>query len=191
MLASAPALNRSLAQVRPDQKLAEEIAKLQVDKEALRKENVNLLRRQKELELKVELLKGELQVCGIAKKALLSWLQMWFLHTALWNPTGLTGWPEAQLLLVPGDAGDVLPPVWQSRLPCLGVWTSLLLNLLLWIWVFNLSLGFCTLWWKTCFVYNVVHTFFHHLKAKTTFWMLGWKFQSITESLQLLNFRTG
>ncbi|XP_068530300.1 serine/threonine-protein kinase 31 [Anas acuta] len=61
MLASAPALNRSLAQVRPDQKLAEEIAKLQVDKEALRKENVNLLRRQKELELKVELLKGELQ----------------------------------------------------------------------------------------------------------------------------------
>ncbi|KAI6074599.1 Serine/threonine-protein kinase 31 [Aix galericulata] len=61
MLASAPVLNRSLAQVRPDQKLAEEIAKLQVDKEALRKENVNLLRRQKELELKVEQLKGELQ----------------------------------------------------------------------------------------------------------------------------------
>uniref|UniRef100_A0A8C3CHA4 Serine/threonine kinase 31 n=1 Tax=Cairina moschata TaxID=8855 RepID=A0A8C3CHA4_CAIMO len=61
MLASVPVLNRSLAQVRPDQKLAEEIAKLQVDKEALRKENVNLLRRQKELELKVEQLKGELQ----------------------------------------------------------------------------------------------------------------------------------
>lgn len=90
MLASVPVLNRSLAQVRPDQKLAEEIAKLQVDKEALRKENVNLLRRQKELELKVEQLKGELQVCGIAKKVLLSWLQMWFLHTAVWNPTGLT-----------------------------------------------------------------------------------------------------
>nr|XP_013027310.2 serine/threonine-protein kinase 31 isoform X3 [Anser cygnoides] len=61
MLTSAPMLNRSLAQVRPDQKLAEEIEKLQGEKEALRKENINLLRRQKELELQVEQLKGELQ----------------------------------------------------------------------------------------------------------------------------------
>lgn len=91
MLASSPMLNRSLAQVRPDQKLAEEIEKLQGEKEALRKENVNLLRRQKELELQVEQLKGELQVCGIAKKVLLSWLQMWFHRAAVWNPTGLTG----------------------------------------------------------------------------------------------------
>ncbi|XP_035175209.1 serine/threonine-protein kinase 31 [Oxyura jamaicensis] len=60
-LGSAPVLHRSLAQVRPDQKLAEEIEKLQAEKEALRKENVNLLRRQKELELQVQQLKGELQ----------------------------------------------------------------------------------------------------------------------------------
>ncbi|NXK71290.1 STK31 kinase, partial [Amazona guildingii] len=45
-----------LAQVRPDQKLPEE-------KEVLRRENVDLLQRQKELELKVQQLKCELQVC--------------------------------------------------------------------------------------------------------------------------------
>ncbi|NXK53908.1 STK31 kinase, partial [Chauna torquata] len=60
-LASAPVLNRSLAQERPDQKLAEENENLQVETEVLRKENVNLLRRQKELELEVEQLKSELQ----------------------------------------------------------------------------------------------------------------------------------
>ncbi|XP_042658179.1 serine/threonine-protein kinase 31 isoform X3 [Tyto alba] len=54
MLASTPVSDASLAQVRLDQKLSEQ-------KEALRRENVNLLQRQKELELKVEQLKCELQ----------------------------------------------------------------------------------------------------------------------------------
>ncbi|NXT44988.1 STK31 kinase, partial [Pelecanoides urinatrix] len=61
MLASTSAPNTSLAQTRPDQKLSEE-------KEVLRRENVNLLQRQKELELKVQQLKCELQVCGNAKR---------------------------------------------------------------------------------------------------------------------------
>lgn len=55
-------LNRSLACVR-DQNLAEENDIFEEEKETQRKENVNLLRRQKELELEVEHLKGELQVC--------------------------------------------------------------------------------------------------------------------------------
>ncbi|XP_074999667.1 serine/threonine-protein kinase 31 [Calonectris borealis] len=54
MLASTSAPDTSLAQIRPDQKLSEE-------KEVLRRENVNLLQRQKELELKVQQLKRELQ----------------------------------------------------------------------------------------------------------------------------------
>ncbi|XP_052551223.1 serine/threonine-protein kinase 31 isoform X1 [Tympanuchus pallidicinctus] len=59
--ASAPVLNRSLACVR-DQNLAEENDIFEEEKETQRKENVNLLRRQKELELEVEHLKGELQM---------------------------------------------------------------------------------------------------------------------------------
>ncbi|KFP53750.1 Serine/threonine-protein kinase 31, partial [Cathartes aura] len=54
MLASTSVPDTSLAQIRPDQKLSEE-------KEVLRRENVNLLQRQKELELKVQQLKRELQ----------------------------------------------------------------------------------------------------------------------------------
>ncbi|NXO61012.1 STK31 kinase, partial [Aramus guarauna] len=54
MLASTSVPDTSLAQIRPDQKLSEE-------KEALRRENINLLQRQKELELKVQQLKHELQ----------------------------------------------------------------------------------------------------------------------------------
>ncbi|XP_050748435.1 serine/threonine-protein kinase 31 [Gymnogyps californianus] len=54
MLASTSVPDTSLAQIRPDQKLSEE-------KEILRRENVNLLQRQKELELKVQQLKRELQ----------------------------------------------------------------------------------------------------------------------------------
>ncbi|KAM6101198.1 serine/threonine-protein kinase 31 isoform 2-T2 [Theristicus caerulescens] len=54
MLASTSVPVTSLAQIRPDQKLSEE-------KEVLRRENVNLLQRQKELELKVQQLKCELQ----------------------------------------------------------------------------------------------------------------------------------
>lgn len=46
-----------------DQNLAEENDIFEEEKETQRKENVNLLRRQKELELEVEHLKGELQVC--------------------------------------------------------------------------------------------------------------------------------
>ncbi|NXJ16000.1 STK31 kinase, partial [Odontophorus gujanensis] len=62
-LASAPVLNRSLACM-GDQNLAVENGNVEEEKEGLRKENVNLLRRQKELELEVECLKGELKVCG-------------------------------------------------------------------------------------------------------------------------------
>ncbi|XP_010575957.1 PREDICTED: serine/threonine-protein kinase 31 [Haliaeetus leucocephalus] len=54
MLASTSVSDTSLADIRPDQKLSEE-------KEVLRRENVNLLQRQKELELKVQQLKCELQ----------------------------------------------------------------------------------------------------------------------------------
>ncbi|KFQ98249.1 Serine/threonine-protein kinase 31, partial [Nipponia nippon] len=54
MLVSTSVPVTSLAQIRPDQKLSEE-------KEVLRRENVNLLQRQKELELKVQQLKRELQ----------------------------------------------------------------------------------------------------------------------------------
>ncbi|XP_075584352.1 serine/threonine-protein kinase 31 [Pelecanus crispus] len=54
MLVSTSVPDSSLAQVRPDQKLSEE-------KEVLRRDNVNLLQRQKELELKVQQLKCELQ----------------------------------------------------------------------------------------------------------------------------------
>ncbi|NWX07342.1 STK31 kinase, partial [Caloenas nicobarica] len=53
-LASTPVPDTSLAQTRAGQKLSDE-------KEVLRKENVNLMQRQKELELKVEELKCELQ----------------------------------------------------------------------------------------------------------------------------------
>ncbi|NXD61789.1 STK31 kinase, partial [Eolophus roseicapillus] len=53
----------SLAQVRPNQKLPEE-------KEVLRRENLDLLQRQRELELKVQQLKCELQVCGSKEKEL-------------------------------------------------------------------------------------------------------------------------
>lgn len=60
-----------------DQNLAEENDIFEEEKGAHRKENLNLLRRQKELELEVEHLKGELQVCGHEKtEKLLSWLQM-------------------------------------------------------------------------------------------------------------------
>ncbi|NXT46736.1 STK31 kinase, partial [Pluvianellus socialis] len=61
MLASSSVPDTRLAQVKPDQKLCE-------DKEVLRRENVNLLQRQKELELKVQQLKRELQVCGHSEK---------------------------------------------------------------------------------------------------------------------------
>ncbi|KGL88747.1 Serine/threonine-protein kinase 31, partial [Charadrius vociferus] len=54
MPASNSVPDTRLAQIRPDQKLSE-------DKEVLRRENVNLLERQKELELKVKQLKRELQ----------------------------------------------------------------------------------------------------------------------------------
>ncbi|KFQ70952.1 Serine/threonine-protein kinase 31, partial [Phaethon lepturus] len=54
MLASTSVSDTSLAQIRPDQKLSEE-------KEVLRRKNVNLLQRQKELELEVQQLKCELQ----------------------------------------------------------------------------------------------------------------------------------
>lgn len=63
MLASAPVPDASVAQTRAGQKLSDE-------KEVLRKENVNLMQRQKELELKVQELKCELQVCGKAKMLL-------------------------------------------------------------------------------------------------------------------------
>lgn len=49
----------SFAQTRSDWKLNEEI-------EVLRRENANLLKRQKELELENHQLKLELQVCGSA-----------------------------------------------------------------------------------------------------------------------------
>ncbi|NXJ35076.1 STK31 kinase, partial [Ciconia maguari] len=68
MLASTSVPDTSLAQIRPDQKLSEE-------NEILRRENVNLLQRQKELELKVQQLKRELQVCGNVKRMLLSLLE--------------------------------------------------------------------------------------------------------------------
>ncbi|NWQ72987.1 STK31 kinase, partial [Columbina picui] len=55
-LASTSVPDASLAQTRAGQKLADE-------KEVLRKENVNLMQRQKELELKVRELQCELQVC--------------------------------------------------------------------------------------------------------------------------------
>ncbi|XP_072707561.1 serine/threonine-protein kinase 31 [Ciconia boyciana] len=54
MIVSTSVPDTSLAQIRPDQKLSEE-------NEILRRENVNLLQRQKELELKVQQLKRELQ----------------------------------------------------------------------------------------------------------------------------------
>ena len=72
MLASASVPDTSLAQIGPDQKLSE-------DKEVLRMENVNLLQRQKELELEVQQLKHELQVCGNVKRILLSWLQVFMI----------------------------------------------------------------------------------------------------------------
>ncbi|XP_031445972.1 serine/threonine-protein kinase 31 isoform X1 [Phasianus colchicus] len=65
--ASAPVLNRSLACVR-DQNLAEGSDIFEEEKETQRKENVNLLRRQKELELEVEHLKGELQTINQEKE---------------------------------------------------------------------------------------------------------------------------
>lgn len=69
MPASISVPDTRLAQIRPDQKLSE-------DKEVLRQENINLLQRQKELELKVKQLKRELQVCGNAKRMLLASLQV-------------------------------------------------------------------------------------------------------------------
>lgn len=65
MLASTSVPGTSLAQIGPDQKLSEE-------EEILQRENVNLLQRQKELELQVQHLKRELKVCGNAKKMLVS-----------------------------------------------------------------------------------------------------------------------
>ncbi|OXB56205.1 hypothetical protein ASZ78_016574 [Callipepla squamata] len=59
-LTSAPVFNRSLACM-GDQNLAVENGNFEEEKETLRKENVNLLRRQKELELEVECLKSELK----------------------------------------------------------------------------------------------------------------------------------
>ncbi|OXB74563.1 UNVERIFIED_CONTAM: hypothetical protein H355_006433 [Colinus virginianus] len=59
-LTSAPVFNRSLA-CTGDQNLAVENGNFEEEKETLRKENVNLLRRQKELELEVECLKCELK----------------------------------------------------------------------------------------------------------------------------------
>ncbi|NXD83780.1 STK31 kinase, partial [Halcyon senegalensis] len=61
LLASASVPDTVFAQVRPDQKLSEE-------KEILRRENINLLQRQKELELKVQQLKCELEVCENREK---------------------------------------------------------------------------------------------------------------------------
>uniref|UniRef100_G1NDN0 Serine/threonine kinase 31 n=1 Tax=Meleagris gallopavo TaxID=9103 RepID=G1NDN0_MELGA len=66
--ASAPMFNKSLACVR-DQNLAEGNDIFEEEKETQRKENVNLLRRQKELELEVEHLKGELQIINQEKEA--------------------------------------------------------------------------------------------------------------------------
>ncbi|NXL66705.1 STK31 kinase, partial [Chordeiles acutipennis] len=63
VLASTSVPGASLAQIGPDQKLSKEI-------EILQRENVNLLMRQKELELRIQHLKCELQVCGNAKKML-------------------------------------------------------------------------------------------------------------------------
>ncbi|NXG79644.1 STK31 kinase, partial [Baryphthengus martii] len=60
MLTSTSVPDTSFTQVRPDQKLSEE-------KEMLRRENINLLQRQTELELKVQQLKCELQVCANAE----------------------------------------------------------------------------------------------------------------------------
>ncbi|XP_010163693.1 serine/threonine-protein kinase 31, partial [Antrostomus carolinensis] len=60
-LASPSVPGASLAQIGPDQKLSEE-------KKILQRENVHLLQRQKELELKVQHLKCELQVCGNREK---------------------------------------------------------------------------------------------------------------------------
>ncbi|XP_063179972.1 serine/threonine-protein kinase 31 [Chroicocephalus ridibundus] len=54
MLASTSVPDSRFAQIRPDQKLSE-------DNEVLRRENINLLQTQKELELKVQQLKRELQ----------------------------------------------------------------------------------------------------------------------------------
>ncbi|NWI31289.1 STK31 kinase, partial [Sula dactylatra] len=54
MLASTSVPDTTVAQIRPDQKLSKE-------KEALRRESVDLFQRQKELELKVQQLKRELQ----------------------------------------------------------------------------------------------------------------------------------
>ncbi|XP_010279809.1 PREDICTED: serine/threonine-protein kinase 31, partial [Phaethon lepturus] len=62
MLASTSVSDTSLAQIRPDQKLSEE-------KEVLRRKNVNLLQRQKELELEVQQLKCELQISNREKEA--------------------------------------------------------------------------------------------------------------------------
>ncbi|NWS56735.1 STK31 kinase, partial [Chunga burmeisteri] len=56
MLVSASVLDTRLAQITADQKLSKE--------KVFRRENVNLLQRQKELELKVRQLQLELQVCG-------------------------------------------------------------------------------------------------------------------------------
>lgn len=70
MLASTLVPDTSLAQIRSDQKLSEE-------KEVLRRENVNLLQRQKELELRVQQLNCELQVRGNATRMLLSLLVFW------------------------------------------------------------------------------------------------------------------
>ncbi|NXG33992.1 STK31 kinase, partial [Dromaius novaehollandiae] len=64
MLVSGSVLDSSLEKIRQDQKLVEENEKLKVEKELLRKDNESLLQMQKELELKVEQLKHELQVYG-------------------------------------------------------------------------------------------------------------------------------
>ncbi|XP_032299076.1 serine/threonine-protein kinase 31 isoform X2 [Coturnix japonica] len=66
--ASAPVFNRGFTRVR-DENLAEENGVFEEEKETNRKENVNLLRKQKELELEVEHLKGELQMINQEKEA--------------------------------------------------------------------------------------------------------------------------
>lgn len=114
MLASTSVSDTSLADIRPDQKLSEE-------KEVLRRENVNLLQRQKELELKVQQLKCELQVCGNAKRMLLSLLRMFLTMLLSYGfivlqfscallfgiQQDLSGCMKTSLALMQGDAVNV------------------------------------------------------------------------------------
>ena len=65
MIASTSVPDTRLAHKKPDQKLSEE-------KQVLKRESVNLLQREKELELKVQELKCKLQVWGNVKWTLLT-----------------------------------------------------------------------------------------------------------------------